>query len=103
MTISSMLEQALLSQAAYAENLTSIMTKEGLESSLVEFAGMSLEQAKLFANTFEVVEQQPTTESGFSATLFRNISDGSLHLGEQIASFQTGLVLMPKMQHMVWH
>ncbi|MCF7982639.1 MAG: hypothetical protein K9K86_11705 [Pseudomonadales bacterium] len=84
MSITSIYDAALLAQASYADGLTVGSTGGLLESQLVDpnlnqndvgdANGVSQAQAAYIASSFEVVYQQATTASGFSATLFQETS-----------------------------
>ena len=64
---------ALLSQAAYANGLSSLLSVNELENALKTVSGITDAQAEFFSDNFRVITQEPTTETGFSATLFQNI------------------------------
>lgn len=83
MDIDNIFHASLLSQSAYADDLDPGDTGSTLENGLVDAKldeytvgvanGMTQSQAKLVGDSYEVIYQQPTTDSGFSATLFREI------------------------------
>tara|TARA_R110002050_G_scaffold259795_2_gene399288 strand:+ start:769 stop:1422 length:654 start_codon:yes stop_codon:yes gene_type:complete len=80
MNINEVFESALLAQAAYADNLNAGMSASALAAALSENDNMTETQAEYFASRYKVIIQQPTTESGFSATVFQRIGDGSFHM-----------------------
>jgi hypothetical protein len=69
-TIAQYFEQAKLSLAAYALNLTQGVSGK-LYTDALEAAGMTATQAATFANTYTVVDQY-IDSMGFSATLFQS-------------------------------
>ncbi len=79
MDIEALYFEALLAQAAYADGLEADMTAIELTEKLMAVSGMTTVQAEYFASRYKVVAHQETTESGFSATVFQKISDGSFH------------------------
>ncbi len=82
MNITDIFDGSLLSQAAYADNLDSGLSGSALVAALTnsEFgADMTTAQAEYFADNYRVIQQQDTTASGFSATLFQNIHTNEYH------------------------
>ena len=75
-TVNEIFNAALLSQAAYADDLDRL----GLEIALKTVSGITDAQAEFFSDNFRVIIQEPTTETGFSATLFQNIHTLEYHL-----------------------
>ncbi|AGF79748.1 Ca2+-binding protein, RTX toxin [Desulfocapsa sulfexigens DSM 10523] len=77
-------DMALLSEAAYVlfdkiEDLTiEDDIRDALQNSAFE-GKMTAEQAEDFVNNWEVIYHQPNTDTGFSATLFRNKNTGKYH------------------------
>jgi len=71
MEITKMYEQALLSEAAYADfsNLTNV---QSFIDALIT-SGFFPTQAMEFVTDWQVIHHQPDTESGFSATLFKSM------------------------------
>ena len=84
MDISTAYKNALLAQMAYAENLNKSKLGSSLVSALINSkAGaknVTQAQAEYFASKYVVVQQTENTETGFSATLFQEISTGEYHL-----------------------
>ena len=71
MDITELYINALLAQAAYADNLTDGLTGTALATRLFEELkdrGMTRSQADYISENFEVFKQQDTTDSGFSAS-----------------------------------
>ena len=69
---------ALLAQAAYADGLNNAKSDGALRQRLLtelKDKGMTISQAQYIADNFWVVEQQETTASGFSATLFERLEN----------------------------
>lgn len=68
--ISTYFEQAQLAMAAYALNL-----QPGTDTTIyvdaLKAAGMTTDQARRFADRYEIIDSQQNTPSGFAATLFR--------------------------------
>jgi pimeloyl-ACP methyl ester carboxylesterase len=83
MNIENLYINSLLSQMAYAKNLEPDSAGADLVSALTHSENGARDatqaQAQYFANNFRVVEQQETTTSGFSATLFQNIHTNEYH------------------------
>ena len=81
-TIQKDFQQAQLAEAAYANLTSAIGNQDNLMASLdvknkKVFGGdFSETQAKVFAAQWEVIDQLPDTQSGFSATLFKNRETG---------------------------
>jgi len=75
-TISNYYLNAQLSQAAYAL-LQRGMTEFDFIQALID-KGFSTTEATTFATTYEILDSQPNTSSGFSATVFRNIHTGEI-------------------------
>ncbi|MGB3210182.1 MAG: hypothetical protein WBB19_05710 [Desulforhopalus sp.] len=79
-TISEYFEQALLSEAAYAEGLEKNWIGGGVVGNPSQYAraliekSMSETQAIAFANKYKVVDQYTDPESGFSGTVFQDTS-----------------------------
>ena len=79
-TINDYFEQARLSEAAYASNLTKDMFGGGNPGNPSAYAkeliksGMSDTQAVDFSNKYKVVDQYTDPESGFSGTVFEDTS-----------------------------
>ena len=96
-------QEASLSMAAYAHNLSATVDTASYVDALTQTAGMSVSQANQFANRYSVVAQVEGLESGFSATFFRDKQTGQLHLairgtepldaGDLITDFKSILVL----------
>ncbi len=80
MEINTIYEEALLAQAAYA-SLSAGMAGTTLTNALkgLESKGVTQTQAEYFASKYTVVYQE-NKDSGFSATLFKNIDDQTYHL-----------------------
>lgn len=70
--------QSQLSEAAYAQNLSKDMSGENDESYIQALTnngkGMSIEQAKTFANKYKVIDQYTDESSGFSGVVFEDTS-----------------------------
>jgi Ca2+-binding RTX toxin-like protein len=93
MNISNAFINSMLSQAVYANNLNSAQGGDSLISQLAKSgesggAGMTSSQAEYFANNFRVIEQQETTASGFSATLFERLNESGQGSGEYFLSMR---------------
>lgn len=90
MNINDLYMNALLAQATYANKLTDGMEGEDLARKLFEQLkknGMTQAQAEYFSSKYEVVTQQSTTDSGFSATVFKRITDSSYHFAMRGTDF----------------
>jgi Ca2+-binding RTX toxin-like protein len=90
MDINSLLNEALLAQAAYATGLKKGMSEKNLIKELLEGDDFTEAQAKYFASKYKVVEQTENIETGFSATLFQEINEdgtlGEYHLASRGSS-----------------
>ncbi|TPH14225.1 hypothetical protein [Litorilituus lipolyticus] len=85
MDINKLFDEALLAQAAYADELPPGMAEEQLINALkaLEPKGLTQAQAEYFASKYIVVQQDNNLETGFSATLFQNIETGEYHLANR--------------------
>lgn len=79
-TIQDLFQQTLLAEAAYANfwnsSTNSTITDPALVKAALISEGMSEVQASDFVTQWQVVAQQPDMLSGFSATVFKNITTG---------------------------
>lgn len=80
MNINTMLHEAFLAQAAYVDKLDAGMTGDVLVTRLISNKYITQAQAEYFAERYEVVKQSENLETGFSATLFKEIKTGEYHL-----------------------
>jgi hypothetical protein len=94
MNISEIYLNSLLSQMTYSDGLNE--NKEG--SNLINqltltlgSRGVTQSQAQYFSDNFRVVEQQETTASGFSATLFERLNESGQGSGEYFLSRINGV------------
>jgi hypothetical protein len=65
---------------SYADNLNSSREGTALKNRLIaelSADGVSTAQADYFSANYRVIHQEPTTTSGFSATLFQDINTGA--------------------------
>jgi len=81
-------DKALLSEASYAD--LSNLTNEQLYIDALIAEDFSQAQATAFVQTWRVVDHQPNTFTGFSATLFENIATGE----KTLAPFGALMVLL---------
>ncbi len=83
MDMKKLFEEALLAQVAYIDNLKTGMKDNELVAALLsdEDNNITQAQAEYFASNFIVVQQ--VNESGFSATLFKNIDSQEYHLANR--------------------
>lgn len=77
-TIQNLFQQAQLAEAAYAD--FSDPTKTFFDALTTGDGAFSSAQAAAFVTDWSVVNQQPNTVSGFSATLFKNNQTGQYSL-----------------------
>lgn len=84
MDTTTLYQQALLSEAAYAD-LENINTQDEYEAALIA-SGLSPAQVDEFITNWRVISHQPNTDSGFSATLFQRIT-ADLIAGYKIGDF----------------
>ncbi|CAM9647307.1 unnamed protein product, partial [Discosporangium mesarthrocarpum] len=83
MNISEIYHNALLAQAAYADDLNDTKDNTNLLISRLESVeDMTISQAQYIANNFRVVAQQDKTASGFSATLFQRLDENGQPIDE---------------------
>lgn len=83
MDINSLLNEALLAQAAYAIDLKSTLSDKEIQKRLKAVGGVTQAQAEYFTSKYKVVEQTENTETGFSATLFQNKDTLEYHLASR--------------------
>lgn len=74
MYINEIFEQALLAQAAYADNLTAAMTPSDLATKLSENDDITNAQAEYFSNRYKVVVQQETSKIADTHSSWKTIS-----------------------------
>lgn len=76
MDMETLLNHSLLAEAAYAnlwnDRLNQVITADDDVKNALVTAGFSQTQAEEFIKHWEVIDHQPDTNSGFSATLFKN-------------------------------
>jgi len=94
MKINTLFQEALLAQAAYVENLKPGMAGEELIDALKTRDGITQAQAEYFSEHFTVEQQDENLDTGFSATLFKNIETQKFHLAVR-GSAAPGLDLDP--------
>ena len=87
MDIKKLFEEALLAQVAYIDNLVPGMKGDDLIDALLndEDNNITQAQAEYFASKYIVVQQSevPEPDTGFSATLFKNIETQEYHLANR--------------------
>lgn len=80
MNIKNIYEASLFAQMAYADNLEQGDTGAGLSDKLLSPSvgadDVTQAQADYFSANYRVIYQEPTTASGFSATLFQDVNTG---------------------------
>lgn len=76
-TITEYYRQAELALASYSTLYYGISDDTYIDALKRGSKGMTQVQAQTFASNWRVIDQQPNTDSGFSATVFQNIDDNS--------------------------
>lgn len=88
MDTTTLYQQALLAEVAYADFATAINSDGSFDSGKTKTAliakGLSPVQADEFTTNWKVISHQPDTDSGFSATLFQRIT------ADPIAGYKIG-------------